>query len=218
MRRMSPRGPAQRALIVLAALLVVDLGLTLVLYSAGTVHAGKAPLLDTWDVVKAFVTAALLLRTAAVTGARGVGMFGIVFLVIGLVDATSFHAVLARPLAARVPLDEIFGVHPASAEGVAEMIVLMVIGGLLVAGLVVFRDQGPDARRTRWVFLSLLAALIVFAGVIDVVDDLNGINTIWSVVEEFGERVVFTLSTAFSFYLWAGARETPATGAGPEIS
>ena len=98
------------------------------------------------------------------------------------------------------------------------MIVLMVIGGLLVAGLVVFRDQGPDARRTRWVFLSLLAALIVFAGVIDVVDDLHGINTIWSVVEEFGERVVFTLSTAFSFYLWAGARETPATGAGPEIS
>jgi hypothetical protein len=192
-----------RVLIWAMALVGADIVLTLVVLAAGDLHAGRAPLLDQWDLVKSAGIAALLLTASIRIRSAGLSAFGATFLLIGLIDGTAAHAVLARPLARLIPFDEIFGVHPTSAEGVAELVVLLAIGVVMLTVILIVPDRWSLYPPVRRRLLALLIGLVFFAGFIDLVDDLTGIQGVWSLVEETGERLMFSLTLAYATQVWA---------------
>ncbi len=181
---------------------MIDLALTTIVYLAGQLESGRAPVLDMWDFAKALAIGALLLASARRARSGGLALFGIVFLLVGIADATNLHMTIAQSLIGLNPFDGLLGLHPTSTQGLWELAILLIIstaGLLLVMRFPGSWDRYPAVRRR---LVALMVILLFFAGVVDAIDHLTGIQGVWSLVEESGERLVLSLTLAYVVTVW----------------
>lgn len=205
---MSYRVLTPRVQIWLSLLIAADVVLFFVALRATGLQSGTAPLLDLWDLVKAAAIAVLLLMASRRVGSTGLAVFGVAFLAIGVLDATRAHALIARRLFDLIPLEAYLGIGPATARGVSELLVMLAFGVGMLA--IAFAIPGgwepfPQVRLRLIVFLS---GLLFFAGFVDLVGNLSGDGR-WAIVEEAGERLMFSIALAYSALVFTIARQTP---------
>jgi hypothetical protein len=185
-------------------LVAIDLALTTIVYLAGRLESGRAPILDLWDLAKAVAIGALLVASARRARCGGLALFGIAFLFVGIADATNLHLTMAQSLIGLNPFQGLFNLHPTATEGLWELAVLSLIS---TAGLLLLMrfpgswDRYPTVRRRLF---ALLVGLLFFAGVVDAIDHLTGIQGVWSLVEETGERLALSLALAYVVTVWRG--------------
>jgi hypothetical protein len=125
-------------------------------------------------------------------------------------DALMLHERGGEALASLVDRETIFGTRPAEAlEPVVWGALAVVVLPALVLG---HRRSNVRARRDSLVFVSLLAALAAFSGVVDLLN--RTIDAAWgketaaglrTAFEEGGEQAVLSAATAFA--LWCAWRE-----------
>ena len=176
--------------------------LTIIASLTGQLNSGRAPFLDIWDLTKAVAVGVLLTASAWRVRSVGLASFGIAFVLIGIADETNVHSTIAQGLIGLSPFEGLFDLHPTATQGIWELVILLSIS---VAGLILLLllpgggTWYPPVKRR---LIALIVGLLFFAGVVDAIDHLTGIQGVWSLVEESGERLVLSLALAFVAQVW----------------
>lgn len=124
---------------------------------------------------------------------------GLTFVVILLDDSLLLHEIFGHRLATALALEPAFGLR---AQDLGELLVWFVLGSVVVPSLAVgFRRSRKRAQTLASIFLVLLAALVFFALMVDMLhillhDGFRGAYRVWPLVEEGGELVVLSLICA----------------------
>ncbi len=189
-------------LLLAGGLVAIDLALTVIAYLAGELNSGRAPFLDVWDLAKALTIGVVLMGSAWRVRSVGLASFGIVFLFIGLADETNLHSTIAHSTIRLSPFEGLLELHPTITQGIWELLILLSIGTAGMVLLVLVPGGGswyPEVKRR---LITLLVGLLFFAGVVDAIDHVTGIQGVWSLVEESGERLVLSLALAYVVQVW----------------
>jgi hypothetical protein len=189
-------------LLLAAGLVAIDLTLMIIAAASGELDNGHSPVLDNWDLAKAVAVGAILIASGWRVRSIGLASFGVAFALVGIADEANAHIKIARNLSGVNPFEGVFGLHPTITQGIWEFVILISVAAVAV-GLLLLIPGGvswyPGAKLR---LVALLAALLVFAGLVDAVDHLTGIQGVWSLVEESGERLVLSLALAYVVQVW----------------
>ena len=188
------RPARQVAVFVLVAVVLADLLLLALDYRQHGLRgiAGGYYIVDFWDVAKAIGIGAALLVAAHRGKSRAITVLAVVFLLLAIEDLITLHGVVGYVLRALSgglvsrQLGELIAFG-----GFGFLVFVLVWGGNQL--------ENPRLRRARLVVFSLLVALFIFTGVVDFFadDTIPGVSPL-SLVEESGERLVLTLTSAYA--------------------
>jgi hypothetical protein len=160
---------------------------------------GSGNALGWWDLCKAVAITVALVIAAGRLRARVLQVIGAVFLIVEIEDHTDIHHAISRQLA-RTLSTHLSGAvwTPARVQAVSQLLVLTAFA--LIGFALIWLWQAPvhpAARQARLVLSFLLGTLYVFAGGVDFLGKILS-GAFWPAIEEVGERLVMTLSLAYT--------------------
>ena len=158
---------------------------------------------ERYQYLKTFTIMVLLLLLMIKTRVGGFGLWALVFLYLLLDDSLSLHESLGELVANGMAFSPAIGLR---AQDFGELAVSVGVGLIFLLPVAVFYWRGTQAFKDVSKYLvALLAALAFFGILIDMVH--VAVNMGWKVafvlgtIEDGGEMVVMSITTAFVFFL-----------------
>lgn len=182
---------------VSVAAVAIDALLLLIDLANGSPVAGVGgPFLDAWGFAKALLGAAGLAVVAWWARSASWGAFATIFTLIAIQDRMSWHGAAGRRLAQAFDLTWLTRVVPASPSAWGSFLVLLGVATIGAATAYFARLAHQSLRRPAAVLSGLLAALFVFAAVINLWGSARpDLPLGWA--EELGESFVLSLALGY---------------------
>jgi hypothetical protein len=186
-----PKEARPVAIFALAVVLLVDLALLGLDYWEHGLRgiSGGYFLVDFWDVAKALGIGASLLVVAQRGKSKAITVLAVVFFLLAIEDLISLHGFVAyslRALSGGLITRQIGELIAFCGFGL--IVIVLVWGGA--------QPSNGQVQKARLTVTVLLIALFLFTAVVDFFA-VRG-TSVASIVEESGERLVLTLTTAYA--------------------
>jgi hypothetical protein len=192
------RDARRAALIVFACSISVDVVLTSIGFSTGRMVRGTTPILEMWDLLKALLLASTLLFASWRARSRGLGLFALIFLMIGVADLALAHDRIAEWLVDRIDLGGIGALLPGNSATWVELLILTVLAFLAAVSIRAVKDSWEGYPSVRNTLVGLLGVLIIFAVGVDFVASSASSTRALAIIEESGERFAMSLTLAYA--------------------
>lgn len=220
-RARSNRRGREVAVFVSVAAVAIDALLLMVDLANGSPVAGVGgPFLEAWGFAKALLAAAGLAVVAWWARSASWGAFAAIFALIAIQDRMSWHGGVGRRMAQVFDLTWLTRVIPASPSAWGSFLVLLGVATIGAATAYFARMAHRSLRRPAAVLTVFLAALFVFAAVINLwVSARPDLPLGW--VEELGESFVLSLALGYVSGLvargpaWLSSKPRNGAGAPP---